>query len=642
MKKKLLVFCAVVMAIMCLFAISASAAEVINGITYDLNGNGTARLTNANQQCGLDVVIIPEKVTGANGTEYTVTEIYEKAFQNNKSIRYVSLPKTITRINSAAFNGCTNLVFIDFNDNQNEVWMQGWGTFRDCSSLKAVCLPDNMKIIGDQAFTNCKALTAVYLPANLEIIKGNKSDGPAFGGQNSGNVCKELFFTSEKFEVRDEKGNFYTAEAFPVPKKPEIYYFPSTVKAITANHNPNNNPMDENGMIVITGNYQLSDCGIQWCSSLNSVLVLPEGYIGYSDQASGSAILDENQRGDTVSYGLLPGCGTQENPITLVFMGRVDRVSFDKKDGNTKYTTYVFANKANTGFENTIIGTGYWTNNSEYGNQDEMYVVFCHANSGEGAKYKIGFKGQEGNIGYPVLTSELQEEATIHMVSPANNQVASQPDCITDMLVNTFCFCGKAIGANVEITGTMLGHEFDLLKGAIEHSIAYENYLADGSLYIKCARCSELHGTTAKPVISSFKGYSTKIKSDAITIGYTFDYDALAEYERVNKKSLEFGFVFEIKAYLGDNAPLDESGEALANGNIVKVTVDANASTSFDFRISGDWDSTVNINGSDIQLKDVELFLCGYIFDGSVNYLQKSGSTTDASKIIQIAYNTVA
>jgi len=198
------------------------------------------------------------------------------------------------------------------------------------------------------------------------------------------------------------------------------------------------------------------------------------------------------------------------------------------------------------------------------------------------------------------------------------------------------------VKTDVEIFGTNLGHEFDLSKGATEQSITYKNYLENGICSIMCARCEGITGVPVKPVISDFKGYSTKIKSDAITVGYTFDYDALAEYERVNKKSLEFGFVFAIKAYLGDNAPLDESGEALANGNIVKVTVDANASTSFDFRISGDWDSTVNINGSDIQLKDVELFLCGYIFDGSVNYLQKSGSTTDASKIIQIAYNTVA
>ncbi len=644
MKKKLLIFCVLAMAIMCLFAISVSAAtETIDGLVYDLNSNGTARLgKNANQKVVIETLIIPEKVTGSDGREYTVTEIYEGSFRDNTSIKYLSLPPTITYIGGGAFYGCTSLVFVDFNDNQNNINMSNWGVFRNCTSLKAVCLPDNIKTIGDQAFTNCKAMTAVYLPASLEIIKGNKTDGPAFGGQNSANACTELFFTNEKFSVRDENGNFYTPEEFPVPEKPEIYYFPSTVQAITANHNPNNNPVDANGMMLITSNYAMSDCGIQHCPNLNSILVLPEGYIGYSDQASGNATLDENQRGDTLSYGLLPGCGTATNPLTVVFMGKIDRVSFDKRDGNTQYTTYVFANKANTDFTNTLIGTGYRTDSADYRNQAEMYVVFCHANDGEGAKYRIGFTGKAGEAYYPELTTEAVEDGAIHVVSPDKNQIASQPDCDTDMLVNTFCFCGKAINENVEVKGTMLGHEFDLIKGAVEHSIAYENYLAEGVLNIKCARCEELHGTMVKPVISGFKGYSTKIKSDAITIGYTFDFEALSEYERVNKKTLEFGFVFAIKAHLGENAPLDENGNAIEGGKVVKVAVDQSTATGFDLRISGDWDKNVTINGESLQLKSVELVLCGYVFDGTVNYLQEKGSTQNASEITRIAYNQIS
>ncbi len=637
MKKKLLVFCVLAMLAMCLFAISVSAAtETIDGLVYDLNGNGTARLAKeANKSVVIETLIIPEKVTGADGREYTVTEIYEKSFLGNKSLKYVSLPPTITFIGGAAFNGCSNLVFIDFNDNQNNVSMTNWGVFKDCTSLKAICLPDNMKTIADQAFTNCKSLTAVYLPANVEYIKGNKTagDGPAFGNS------PEMYLVNEKFEVRDEKGNFYTADTFKLPEKPSIYYFPSNLKAITGPHNTSAAfTMDENGMVTNTG---MEDCAFYNLPSINSVLVLPESYQGYDDRvvSGGNAQITEF-RGDTISSGLFQKCGTKDNPLTVVFLGKIDRVSMGRK-GEMQYTTFVFANPANTGFDNTKIGTWYNTSDSGYSGQDEMYAVFCHANNGDGAKYKISFKGTEGNLVYPTLASELLADADTHMASPANNQVASQPDCDTDMLVNTFCFCGKAMETNVEIKGTMLGHEFDLLKGAIEHSIAYENYLADGSLNVKCARCSELHSTTVKPVLSSFKGYSTKIKSNAITIGYTFDYDALAEYERVNKKSLEFGFVFAIKAYLGDNAPLDESGNAFESGKAVKTTVNANASTTFDFRISGNWDNTVNVNGQEAQLKDIELFLCGYIFDGTVNYLQAEGSTTDASSVALVTYNSI-
>lgn len=638
MKKKLLIFCLIVISVMCLFAISISAAEEIDGIKYDLNSNGTARLSkNANQSVVIETLIIPEKVTGSDGREYTVTEVYEGSFRGNKSIKYISLPPTITFIGGGAFNGCSNLVFVDFNDNQNVINMSSWGVFRDCSSLKAVCLPDNMKTVGDQAFTNCKALTAVYLPANVEHIKGNKTanDGPAFGNS------PEMYLVNEKFEVRDEKGNFYTQETFIPPHKPDIYYFPSTLKTITGPHNTSATfTMDENGMVANTG---MEDCAFYNLPSINSVLVLPESYQGYDDRtvSGGNAQITEF-RGDTICSGLFQKCGTKESPLTVVFLGKIDRVSMGRK-GEMQYTTYVFANAANTGFDNTKIGTWYNTSDSGYSGQDEMYAVFCHANSGEGAKYKIGFVGKTGQANYPELTSELIEDATIHMVSPANNQVASQPDCITDMLVNTFCFCGKAMETNVEIKGTMLGHEFSLLNGAKECSIVYENYLANGVLNTQCARCSQLDETVVAPIITSFKGYSTKIKSDAITIGYIVDYDALAEYKRVNGSDLEFGFVFTLGAYLGDKAPIDENGNAtvLDKGAVVKKAIDVYSATGFDFIVSGNWDSAVNLNGVEVQLKDIELVLCGYILDGNANYLQSTGSTKNVTEISKIAYNSI-
>ncbi len=624
MKKKLLVFCVLVMMVMCLFAISISAAtEVIDGLTYDLQSNGTARLgKNANQGVAVETLIIPEKVTGSDGKEYTVTEIYEGSFKSNKNIKYVSLPPTITVIGAASFNSCSNLVFIDFNDNQNNVSMINWGVFKDCSSLKAVCLPDNMKTIGDQAFTNCKALTAVYLPANLEIIKGNKGDGPAFGGQNSGNACKELFFTNEKFEVRDENGDFYTAETFKVPEKPSVYYFPSTLKAMTGAHNKNNNAMDSEGMIISGG---MSDCGIQHCTGINSVLVLPEGYMGYADQPSGDAILDENQLGDTLNNGLLPGCGIADNPLTVVFMGKIHRVSMDRKDGNTKYTTYVFANKANTGFENTKIGTWYNTSDTAYRNQDEMYVVFCHANNGEGAKYKIGFKGQEGKTTYPVLTSELQEGAIIHTVSPILSKAPEGVPCPNDNPLNTFCFCGKTIDVNA--------HQLDLLSGATEIAVKYENYFANGKRLVKCADCEHNEEIEVNPIITSFKGYSVKENGNGIVVGYTLDKEALKEYERVNGKPLEYGFVLAVKAKIGENAPINADG--VAYDGVIKQAITSTSYTGVEFKLSGNvWDKEVTVNGEAILLKDLEIVLTGYIFGSTgVVYVSNEATSENAATV---------
>ena len=640
MKKVTVLSIVITVILMLVFAISINGAEIIDGISYDLNSyHKTANLTkNGNQTVDMETVIIPEKVIGADGNEYTVTVVNEGSFRENPNIKYVSLPKTITSIGGGAFYGCKNLVFVDFNDNQNNLNMQSWGVFRNCTSLKAVCLPDNIKILADQAFTGCTELTAVYLPANVEYIKGNKNDGPAFGN------CPYMYLVNEKFSVRDENGNFYTASTFKQPVKPEIYYFPSTLKAITGPHNTSTSfTMDENG--IVNFDYRLKrqfeDVAFYNLPSINPVLVLPESYQGFDDRVvSGGNAQYTDHRGDTIASGLFQYCGTKENPLTVVFLGPIDRVSMGRK-GESAYTTYVFANPKNTGLENTTIGTWYDVNDGEFVNQNETYVVFCNAKNGVGEKYKIEFTGTEGNELYPVLKSALQENASVHIADPEKNQVACQPSCDTNMLVNTFCFCGASVKTNVEIFGTNLGHEFDLSKGATEQSITYKNYLENGICSIMCARCEGVTGVSIKPVISDFKGYSTKIKSDAITVGYTFDYDALAEYKRINKRDIEFGFVLAIGAFLGDKAPLDGNGNAIDNSQIVKITADVNAYYGYDFKIKGDWSSTVNINGVATQLKDVKLFLCGYAFDGSVNYLQEAGSTTDYSKITQISYNDI-
>lgn len=622
MKKKILLCLSIIAMLVCLFAISASAAttETIDGVTYYLN-NGTASVTNANQKCELETVIIPEVVIGADGKEYTVKTINQQAFQNNKTIKYVSLPATITTINAAAFHSCSNLVFVDFNDNQNTISSPSYGIFRNCSSLKAVCLPDGMTNIPDQAFTNCTALTAVYLPARVEHIKGNKTanDGPAFG--NSPN----MYLVNEKFEVRDENGNFYTAETFVLPEKPEVYYFPSTLKTITGPHNTNKSfAMDENGMVINTG---AEDCAFYNLPSLNSIIVLPEGYCGYDDRSLNSSNNAQitDFRGDTISSGLFQKCGTKESPLTIVFLGKIDRISMGRK-GEIQYTTFVFANEANTGFENTKIGTWYNTSDGSYSNQNEIYAVFCHANNGEGAKYKIALKGSADNSKYPVLTSELQSDAAAHIVDTKANEIVSNPTCVLGTVVNTYCFCGKAIDEEKEIVGTALGHEFDLEKGATKYSVVYANYLANGILNTKCARCEECSESEVNPIISSFKGYSIKEDGNGITFGYTIDYNALDEFAKINGKKVDLGFVVAAQSKVTDNKLLNADG-TVVNANVIKASVVTWSN------VDSENEETVKYNGADFKLtgnftglENVVLCMAGYLFDGAVAYLNANAS----------------
>ena len=92
MKKKILLAIAIVAALTCLFAISVSAktfTEAQDGLTYYFNDSSlTAQVTNANQSYASEILIIPEKVVASDGKTYTVTQLNDKAFQNNKIIKY--------------------------------------------------------------------------------------------------------------------------------------------------------------------------------------------------------------------------------------------------------------------------------------------------------------------------------------------------------------------------------------------------------------------------------------------------------------------------------------------------------------------------------------------------------------------------
>ncbi len=83
-------------------------------------------------------VLIPEKVVGPDGTEYTVTTIGKMAFDDCPKIRSVIMGNSITRIEDYAFNMCENK------------------TLHDIGVIK---FSENLTHIGNYAFRNCHNLT---------------------------------------------------------------------------------------------------------------------------------------------------------------------------------------------------------------------------------------------------------------------------------------------------------------------------------------------------------------------------------------------------------------------------------------------------------------------------------------------------
>lgn len=65
-------------------------------------------------------------------------------FNNCKSLKVIDLPKTLTKVSSKAFGGCTSLEKINYHGTKEECqkvqWMPTWdGTFDNTSGIKIVC-----------------------------------------------------------------------------------------------------------------------------------------------------------------------------------------------------------------------------------------------------------------------------------------------------------------------------------------------------------------------------------------------------------------------------------------------------------------------------------------------------------------------
>ena len=124
-----------------------------------------------NSSIALKSVILPN----------TLELIGTKAFADLKSIEEIIIPAMVKNIGIGAFDGCTNLRSIKF-ENGSELKTIGSMAFYNAKSLKysnisssePFELPDSLISIGDYAFYGCEQIKGLAIPKNVEEI-GNSA-----------------------------------------------------------------------------------------------------------------------------------------------------------------------------------------------------------------------------------------------------------------------------------------------------------------------------------------------------------------------------------------------------------------------------------------------------------------------------------
>ena len=116
------------------------------------------------------------------------TKVIEaEAYKDNKEIRTVIIPNTVTTIGYKAFMDCDNLESVVIPDSVTVIDEMA---FYSCDNLKSIELPDSLKTFGNNAFGYCKNLTTVTIPGSVEVEAEEEREWGQYYGVFDG--CKGL------------------------------------------------------------------------------------------------------------------------------------------------------------------------------------------------------------------------------------------------------------------------------------------------------------------------------------------------------------------------------------------------------------------------------------------------------------------
>ena len=113
------------------------------------------------------LVGVPAGMSGAYSIPESVKRIESRAFEGCASITGITLPDGLMHIGNYAFSGCSSLTSVIIPDKVTSI---AAGIFMNCTGLESVTIPDNVIIIDSRAFADCRSLMSVTIPSRVATI----------------------------------------------------------------------------------------------------------------------------------------------------------------------------------------------------------------------------------------------------------------------------------------------------------------------------------------------------------------------------------------------------------------------------------------------------------------------------------------
>lgn len=285
---------------------------------------------------------------GEAPSSYTVKQgtvtVCGEAFVYSQTLKKVTLPSSVKKIDTSAFYFCPNLSSVSFSKGLETIGMYAFGycglpsvtlpstvktidgmAFANCENLKTVTLNNGLTAIGEGAFSYCKSLEKITIPATVK-----KLDGSAFASCPS---LKSITVSSKnKYFSSDASGVLYDKDKtellkYPTARTSTSYTVASSTKIIGWQAFEKANNLKK---IVLPANLtRIGDYAFGYCEKLASIT-------GLKKLASLGAFAFEG----TAWYNKLPKGSVYFAKAFCGYKGTAPSGPFTVKDGTTCIASY--------------------------------------------------------------------------------------------------------------------------------------------------------------------------------------------------------------------------------------------------------------------------------------------------------------
>ncbi|MCM1132488.1 MAG: leucine-rich repeat domain-containing protein [Ruminococcus flavefaciens] len=130
-----------------------------------------------------------------------ITKIDSGAFKGNTDIKTVNIPDSVTEIAGSAFEDCTALMSVRLPSHIRKI---AYKTFSGCDSLKSLTIPENVEsLLNDALF--CKIDEIVFESSETTWELESEYAGPSFEvcRKSSGDGVKKIYFKNNVYEASE-------------------------------------------------------------------------------------------------------------------------------------------------------------------------------------------------------------------------------------------------------------------------------------------------------------------------------------------------------------------------------------------------------------------------------------------------------